>query len=111
MEKTEARIQSECVQWLWNERPEMRGRLFEINNNPLNKIDGARRKAMGMIAGVSDLILLREGKTPICIEMKDATGRQSQAQKEWQKVAESTGATYAIVRNLDEFKDIIKRCR
>lgn len=93
--------------WLWNTHPETRGRLFLIDNNPLNKIDGARRKAMGMVAGVSDLIYLRDGLPPLCIEMKDESGRQSEAQANWQKVAESVGCTYVIVRSLDEFKEAI----
>jgi len=105
--ETEARIQASCVMWLWNERPETRGRLFEVNNNPKNAIDGARRKAMGMIAGVSDLILLRDGLPPLCIEMKDATGIQSKVQKDWQKKAESVGCDYVIIRSLSDFKEIL----
>jgi len=105
--ETEAYIQGQCVMWLWNTHPETRGRLFLIDNNPLNKIDGARRKAMGMVAGVSDLIYLRDGLPPLCIEMKDESGRQSEAQANWQKVAESVGCTYVIVRSLEEFKEVI----
>jgi hypothetical protein len=104
--KTESYIQSECVRWLWNERPETRGKLFEVNNNPLNKIDGSRRKAMGMVAGVSDLIFLRDKLPPLCIEMKDETGKQSSAQKDWQAIAESTGAEYVVIRNLTEFQNL-----
>jgi hypothetical protein len=104
--KSEAAIQGECVMWLWNAKPETRYKLFEVNNNPLNKIDGARRKAMGMIAGVSDLIFLRDELPPLCIEMKDATGKQSQAQKDWQQVAESVGCKYVIVRSLTEFQEL-----
>jgi hypothetical protein len=104
--KTESYIQGECVQWLWNTKPETRGKLFEVNNNPLNKIDGARRKAMGMVAGVSDLIYLRDGLPPLCIEMKDATGKQSPAQIAWQKIAEDAGCTYVIIRSLAEFQEL-----
>jgi hypothetical protein len=104
--KTEAAIQGEAVMWLWNERPETRGRFFLIDNNPLNKIDGARRKALGMISGVSDTIYLRQNLPPLCIEFKDATGKQSDAQKAWQRVAESTGCKYVIVRSLAEFQEL-----
>jgi len=107
MNKTEAYIQGECVQWLWNTYPTTRGRLFEVNNNPLNKIDGARRKAMGMVAGVSDLIFLRDNLPPLCIEMKDENGRQTPAQIEWQKVAASCGCEYVVVRSLDEFQTFL----
>jgi len=63
---------------------------------------------MGMVAGVSDLMLLRKDLPPLCIEMKNAKGTQSTAQKEWQKVAESFGCVYVICRSLDEFKKIIE---
>jgi len=107
MNKTEAAIQSACVMWAWNERPETRGLLFMVHNNPLNKIDGARRKAMGMVAGVSDLIFLRDNLPPLCIEMKDENGRQTPAQIEWQKVAQSCGCEYVVVRSLDEFQTVL----
>jgi len=110
MELTESRIQADCFQWHWNTYSNSRGRLFMVHNNPRNEIDGNRLKAMGMVAGVSDMMLLRQDKPPLCIEIKTDKGTQQRNQKEWQKVAEATGATYEIVRSLDEFKDIIERC-
>jgi hypothetical protein len=74
------------------------------HNNARNAIDGARLKSQGMIAGVSDMILLRENRPPLCIEFKLPNGRQAPAQKEWQSVAESTGAEYVIIRSLEDFK-------
>jgi hypothetical protein len=38
--------------------------------------------------------------------MKDETGKQSQAQKDWQKVAESVGCKYVIIRSLAEFQEL-----
>lgn len=103
---TEARIQQECFQWHWNTYPNDRKRLFLIHNTPKNAIDGARLRGMGMVAGVSDLIYLRDELPPLCIEMKDETGKQSQAQKDWQKVAESVGCKYVIIRSLAEFQEL-----
>ena len=74
--KSEAAIQGECVMWLWNFKPETRYKLFEVNNNPLNKIDGARRKAMGMVAGVSDLIYLRDELPPLCMRVASCAARR-----------------------------------
>jgi len=105
MELTESRIQAECFQWHWNTYPDLRGKLFMVHNNPRNAIDGNRLKAMGMVAGVSDMMLLRHDKPPLCIEIKTENGTQQRNQKEWQQVAESSGAEYIVVRNLDEFKD------
>jgi hypothetical protein len=110
-EITESRLQAECFQYHWNTYPNERRKLFMVHNSPRNAIDGNRLKAQGMVAGVSDMLLLRNDKPPLCIEIKTATGTQQRNQKEWQQVAESTGANYVIVRSLDEFKDIIKRCQ
>lgn len=61
---------------------------------------------MGLVAGVSDMILLRPDRPPLCIEFKLPEGRQSPAQKEWQAVAEETGADYVLIRSLEEFKSL-----
>jgi len=105
-EKTEARIQQEAFMWHWNTYPTHRKRLFMVNNNPRNEVDGNRMKAQGMIAGVSDMILLREGRPPLCIEFKLPNGRQSPAQVAWQSVAEATGAEYVLIRSLEEFQNL-----
>lgn len=104
---TEARLQAECFQWHWNTYPNHRGLLFMVHNSPRNAIDGNRLKAQGMVAGVSDMILLRLNKPPLCIEFKLPNGKQQPVQKQWQKVAESNGAEYVIVRSLDEFKALL----
>lgn len=104
---TEARIQQECFQWLWNNYPNLRKRLFMVHNTPKNAIDGARLRGMGMVAGVSDLIFLRDNLPPLCIEMKDDSGRQTPAQIEWQKIATACGCEYVVVRSLDEFQTVL----
>ncbi len=73
-----------------------------VHNTPRNKIDGARLKSMGMVAGVSDMIYLRYDRAPLCIEFKTDNGRQSPEQKRWQQVAESFGCEYRIIRTFDE---------
>lgn len=101
---TESYLQAQCFQWHWNNYPEQRKKLFMVHNNPKNPIDGNRLKAQGMVAGVSDLMLLRNNRPPLCIEIKLPKGKQQPVQIEWQQVAESTGAEYVIIRSLDEFK-------
>lgn len=101
---TEARLQSDCYKYFHNTYPEQRKKLFMVHNNPKNPIDGNRLKAQGMVAGVSDLMLLRDNRPPLCIEIKLPKGKQQPVQIEWQKIAESTGAEYVIIRSLDEFK-------
>jgi len=81
--------------------------LFLVHNNPRNAIDGNRLKAIGLIKGVSDMIYLRDNLPPLCLEFKTAIGTQQPEQKEWQRVAEATGAEYRIIRSMEEFCDAI----
>lgn len=110
----ESKLQSECHTYLWNTYPETRLLYFATFNESsvryLSKkeqeILGAQRNARGLIAGVSDsLLLLPRGEWHgCCVEFKTEIGRQSDAQKEWQKRVERVGYKYIIVRSLEQFK-------
>jgi hypothetical protein len=101
--QSESRLQSECYLHFWNSNPALRKRLFCVHNNPKDKRDGAILKALGMVAGVSDMIYLRDNLPPLCLEFKTSIGTQQPEQKEWQRVAESTGATYLLIRSMEDF--------
>ena len=107
----EARLQAECYQWAWNERPITRKILFHVENERTgsNKIDGARRKAMGLVAGVADLILFIARGTwhGLCIEMKTPDGYQRPEQKEWQSLVEAQGYRYEVIRTKEDFQKLI----
>lgn len=114
----EALIQKECFVWFWNEYPQYRRLLFHVENEATitgyesvtqRKIRGARRKMMGVVEGVSDLVGLIPNKNyhGFCVEFKTATGRQSEAQKLWQEKVEAVGYFYFVPRSLDEFKNEI----
>lgn len=60
----------------------------------------------GVLAGVSDLIVLNNGKTHF-VELKDYKGKQSEKQKEFENKVISQGFEYFLVRSLDEFKKIV----
>lgn len=108
-EQQEIAIQSKAYTKMYNERPHLRGRVFAVNNNSENAIKGAINKAMGVYPGVSDmLMMLPEGKW-LCIEWKTETGYQSDGQKDWQKLAESLGNYYVIVRSESDFFAIIDK--
>lgn len=105
--KTEGRVQSECVVWLWNNYPETRGLLCYNLNNSKNEIDGARNKSLGLIKGRSDLVFYWLGKATM-IEMKDEDdGEQSEDQRKWQRRIEAHGFEYCICRSLEDFKKIL----
>lgn len=110
----EGKIQAESFTWFWNEYPQYRRLLFHIENensrSDSNAIQGAMRKAMGVVAGVSDLILLvpTNKHHGLCIEMKDKDGQQRKEQKEWQYLVEAQGYRYEICRSKEQFQEIIK---
>lgn len=107
----EGKIQAECVQWLWNTRPETRGLYIHIPNegNRRSKIDGSIRKALGIVAGAPDtfLFMSRKGYHGLAIEFKTETGMQSEAQKDFQRRLEEQCYKYVIVRSLEEFKEVV----
>ena len=114
----EAHIQADCVLWLWNTYPETRGLYFCVNNeNSRSKYEsrkqqlrsGAQRKALGIVPGVSDTILMipRKGYHALCIEFKTPTGRQSESQKLFQERLERMTYRYEIVRSLEDFITVI----
>lgn len=106
-EKSEIKAQSDCLTKLWNQRPELRGRIFAVNNNSENEIKGAINRAMGVLSGVSDTIFIGSNGRTIYIEWKTENGSQSKAQKEWQRLIESFGHIYYIVRSECEFLRVI----
>lgn len=65
-----------------------------------------KMKAMGMVNGVSDTIVVLPNKTLFC-EFKVQDGRQSDKQKEFQQIVTDLGQEYHVVRSLEQFKEII----
>lgn len=114
----EAKIQADCFYWLNNTHPKTRGLYFCVpnensrsvyENKKQQLISGAKRRSMGVFAGVSDSVLLipRGRYHGACVEFKIKTGRQSEAQIRWQQLVEMQGYYYVVVRSLDEFKEFI----
>ena len=107
----EAVLQAKCFQWCWNEFPETRRLLFHVENERSdgNKLEGARRVAMGLVAGVSDLILLmpRGRWHGLCIEMKTPKGDQREKQQTWQALVEKQGYRYEIIRTEEDFRALL----
>ena len=107
----EHNLQVACVKWFRYHNPLIGKMLIAVGNGgKRDAITGAMLKAEGVLAGVSDLILLIPNNRyhGLLIEMKTKTGRQSAAQKEWQKEVESLNYyKYVIVRSLEEFINVI----
>lgn len=112
MRHNEHELQKACVRWFRLAYPEYAYCLFAVPNGGFRNATEARRlKAEGVIAGVSDLILLvpRQGKGALCIGMKTLTGVQRESQKIWQSEAERCGNQYEVVRSFDDFKAAIEK--
>lgn len=127
MEKSESRIQFEIFQYFNNgfclKHHEPRCTIFSVPNELMGVVLGVLKsegvnariikkiqvkiatlfKAMGLKAGVSDLIIIRPGSV-VFVEVKTPTGTQSPKQKQFQSIVESMDYQYLIVRGLEDFK-------
>lgn len=103
---TEEQLHQECYMWFHNTFPQHRRMLFHIDNNSYNATVGARKKSLGVIKGVSDLIFIVESAV-IFIELKIGTNGQSDEQKDFQAKVEARHHLYFIIKSLEAFKAII----
>ena len=112
MRQEEHRIQCAIVKWFYYAYPQYRGGLFfAVPNGGHRNIQTARSlKAEGVTSGVSDLLLLvpKREYHGLCVEVKTPAGRQSDNQKNWQRIIEAQGYRYEIVRSLDEFAELVR---
>lgn len=99
-------MHSRCAQWFWNTFHSERRMLIHVDNNSYNKIEGARKKAMGVVKGVSDFILILFEEVHF-IELKTDKGIQKDEQIEFMDKVMRRGHNYHIVRSEQEFKDLI----
>lgn len=104
---TELQMQAQCSQWFWNTFPAERGMLHMNDNNSYNGIEGARKKAIGVVKGVSDFELILHGHV-IFIEFKLPGEKQKPEQYEFQLKVIERGHIYMIVYSVQEFKDFIQ---
>jgi hypothetical protein len=64
-----------------------------------------RRMPKHAMRGVSDIILVHVGR-PYFLEVKRKGTYQSPEQKEFEKRAQQAGALYAVVRSIDDVRDL-----
>lgn len=96
MIQTELKEQGEVFVEFWNRYPEERRLIHSNNNNSGSEEEGAKNRALGVVAGVSDLEYAKRG---IChfIEYKKIGGTQSPKQKTFQQKIEAEGFPYHLV--------------
>ena len=73
------------------------------NGGYRTKSEAMKMKATGLVAGVSDLIIVQPNRV-IFLELKDTNGRQSNEQKSFQEKITALGFEYWLIRSLEEFK-------
>lgn len=115
----ESRLQQQCVAWFRAQYPQYAMLLTHPINEGSGHSEADRRrqgihKAEGAVAGVPDLLLFMPAFFGIddvfCmlgIEFKTAKGRQSQEQKDFQKMFEAAGYRYVVIRSFEDFKKVI----
>ena len=107
---TESKIQQQIVMWYRNnfclKHHEPRHLIFSVPNESKSKIETLQKKSIGMLSGVSDLIIVKPNEV-IFVEVKTEIGVQSKSQKIFQKAIELLGFKYFLVRSLKEFQKII----
>ena len=104
--KEESRLQRLCVRWFRLTQKE--ALIFAVPNGGSRNIKEAGiLKAEGVLAGVSDLLVMFRDKV-LFIEMKTATGRQSKEQKAFAEQVKGLGFAYYLCRTFEEFQKIIK---
>ena len=98
----ERNLQEACVKWFRLAYPKLF--IFAVpNGGSRNQIEAHNMRLSGVVAGVSDLVVIGNGKV-LFVEMKIAKGRQSERQKEFQDIVESLNHKYVVCRSFEGFK-------
>jgi hypothetical protein len=107
LKETETQIQATICDYLAiRERQNMlmfwrqnTGGIFDVKNQVRRALPKHAKK------GVPDIIVIKAGKF-IGLEVKSATGKQSDDQKLFEARLVNNGGTYYVVRSLEEVKQI-----
>lgn len=107
----ESAIQQACYIWFNNsfclKHHTPRLLMFSVPNEGTSANEQMFKKAVGMLPGVSDTIIVVPGKVIFC-EFKDEKGRQRPNQIDFEERVKSLGFDYWIVRTLEDFKNKIE---
>lgn len=107
-------LQSKCIEWSWNYRPQTRRLIWAVPNGGFrNMIEAMKMKATGTLEGVWDIHFYWHGQFNI-IEMKVGNnqlsvdrvlkGKKHYGQKEWGELMERHGARKFVCRSLEDYQ-------
>ena len=77
----------------------------ELGTN--NALTTMLSKATGLLPGVADTIVILPSKELVFVEFKTDIGKQSPAQKEFEKRVTDLAYKYFVIRSLSDFKELI----
>ena len=112
MKHLESRLQINCVKWFRMAYRQYANHLIHVPNGGSRDLRTAQRlKAEGVLPGVADLVLFVPTKDhhALFIELKVKPNRQSQHQKDWEKLVTDKNYQYVLVYSFDDFKLQIER--
>jgi len=97
-----------CQQWLVKSGLWDKLLIFHVPNERRGDLGtGVYFKRLGVRPGVADYLLFGNSRD-VAIELKDRDGKQSNAQKEFQRRWEAAEKLYFIVRTLEDFQNIAR---
>ena len=112
--RPEEALQLAVMDYVSTQRLEQRGKcaIFHVANEKGGRsyAEMAVRKALGVRAGVADLIVMYDGLHGghgAAIELKAPGNYQTPAQKEFAEVCRRFGWWYFVVRSLEQFEDAL----
>ena len=107
--ESEARLQSTAFQWFNNTYPHLRGLLFHVpNGEKRDPITANKLKAMGVVAGIPDLVFLYKGKAYFFEWKADEKENPSKAQIKVHGILDLHKFDIWVVWEVEAFKSIIE---
>ncbi|MGV7234638.1 MAG: VRR-NUC domain-containing protein [Nitrosomonadaceae bacterium] len=104
---SEDRLQAECFLWFHNSFPKLRGLLFHVpNGGKRDPREANKFKAMGVVAGIPDLVFCKNGKTYF-FELKTDKGKLSDRQIDVHEKLVGEKFEIWIIRDFENFKNLI----
>ncbi|RLB94605.1 MAG: hypothetical protein DRH26_00625 [Deltaproteobacteria bacterium] len=103
VKRTEAMIQKSCMDWLKFLQKTKDIVFFRANSGAFQTAQG--RYVKTGTPGLSDICAIFNGVF-YGIEIKTATGRMSQSQKDFQKKLEASGGKYVLCRSVGDLKEV-----
>ena len=110
-ERPEEALQLSCVEYVRARSLEQKGRMamFHVANEKGGRsyAEMAVRKALGVRAGVADLIVMCGDGSTGAIELKAPGNYPTKAQRQFHADCQRFGWPYFVVRSLEQFEDAL----